>query len=137
MIQLSWNLSFNGDCEAAFKFYEKLLGAKVDVWMTWGETPMAKDVPRDWAKKITHVSMSWNGQTLTGGDAPPGRYEKPQGFYVLLNTTETQDADRLFAALSDNGKVVMPLHETFWAKKFAMVVDRFGTPWMINCGKPR
>ncbi|MGZ3723870.1 MAG: VOC family protein, partial [Bdellovibrionales bacterium] len=78
MIQLSINLSFNGNCEEAFRFYEKCLNGKVNIVMTWGESPMAKDVAPDWQKKITHMSMTIGGRELTGGDSPGANYQKPQ-----------------------------------------------------------
>ena len=136
MIKLSWNLSFNGQCEEAFKFYEKSLGGKINIMMTWGDSPMAKDVPSDWANKITHASMTIDGQELTGGDSPGEHYQKPRGFSIILNMTDTKDADRIFKVLAEKGEIKMPLEETFWAARFGMLTDRFGTPWMINCGKP-
>jgi PhnB protein len=67
---------------------------------------------------------------------PPESYLKPQGFYVLLHIGAEAEADRIFKALAENGAVRMPVQETFWARRFGMLVDQFGTPWMINCGKP-
>lgn len=135
MINLSWNLMFNGQCEEAFKFYEKFLGGKINVMMTWGESPMAKDVPQAWAKKITHASMTLGNQELTGGDTPSANFKKPQGFNVILNMTSTTEAEHIFNTLAENGTITMPLNETFWAARFGMLTDRFGIPWMINCEK--
>lgn len=104
--------------------------------MTWGESPMAKDVPADWATKITHASLIIGNQELTGGDLPSSQFEKPQGFSVILNLTDIAEADRLFNQLSANGNIKVPLQETFWAAGFGMVTDRFGVPWLINCGEP-
>lgn len=73
---------------------------------------------------------------LTGGDVLPGRYQKPQGFSVLLDANNGAEADRIFAALAENGTVQLPIGETFWAQRFGMVVDQFGVPWMVNCGRP-
>ena len=69
-------------------------------------------------------------------DAMPDCYEKPQGFGISLQMTDPAEAERVFNALAENGNIKMPLQETFWAKKFGMLVDRFGIPWMINCEKP-
>ena len=135
MMTLGWNLSFNGQCEEAFRFYEECLGGTIKIMMTWGESPMAKDVPPDWAKKITHASLIIGNQELTGGDSPGPHFEKPQGFSVILNMTDSAEADRVFKVLSVDGKITVPLQETFWAARFGMVTDRFGIPWMINCGK--
>jgi PhnB protein len=71
-----------------------------------------------------------------GSDSPLDRFEKMQGFSVTLNIKEPKDAERVFDALAEGGTVRMPLEETFWAVKFGMLTDRFGTPWMINCEKP-
>jgi PhnB protein len=74
-----------------------------------------------------------DNQVLMGSDAPPGRYEAPKGISVSLNVKTPADAERIFNALSENGKVQMPLQQTFWAQRFGMTVDRFGIPWMVNC----
>jgi len=126
-------LSFNGDCEAAFKFYEQHLGGQPGAIFRYSGTPMAGQVPADWADKIMHASVTVGGQVLMGGDAAPGHYEAPKGFSLSLHLKSTADADRIFEHLAAGGKVVMPLEKTFWAARFGMVVDRFGIPWMINC----
>jgi PhnB protein len=74
---------------------------------------------------------------LMGSDAPPDRFEKPQGISVSIQTDDPTEAERIFAALADNGLVTMPLQQTFWAIRFGMLVDRFGIPWMINCEQQR
>lgn len=135
MIRVNSHLNFDGQCEKAFRFYEKCLGGKIMFMMTWGESPMSKEVSPDWAKKVIHLSFTVGSQNLSGADAPPGHYEKPQGFSVALDVTEVVEADSIFKALSENGSVQMPIQETFWAKRFGMVIDQFGIPWMINCGK--
>jgi PhnB protein len=68
-----------------------------------------------------------------GADAPPGKFSKPHGFAVAVNVSEPDRAERIFKTLSDKGNVQMPLQKTFWAEKFGMLIDRYGTPWMINC----
>jgi PhnB protein len=135
-MQLNPHLIFDGQCEAAFKFYQKCLGGKIVLMMRNGDSPMAGQLPRKVHKRIMHATFHVGGAVLTGGDAPPGRYQKPQGFSVLLHLSDAKQADRIFKALARKGTVEMPLQETFWALRFGMLVDRFGTPWMINCGKP-
>lgn len=93
-------------------------------------------MPAERRKKIIHARLVGNGMLLMGSDAPPDRYEPMKGFSVTLNVNEPAEAERVFNALADGGSVRMPLGETFWAKKFGMLTDRFGTPWMINCEKP-
>src|SRR3546814_18789931 len=83
--------------------------------------------------KIMHACMEVDGVLLMGGDAPQGMYQKPAGTNVTLNIEEPAEAERIYAALSKGGSITMPLGETFWAKRFGMFTDRYGTPWMINC----
>jgi PhnB protein len=71
-----------------------------------------------------------------GGDVAPDRYEKPKGFSLSLHLNSTTQAERIFQLLAKNGTIVMPLEKTFWAARFGMLVDRFGVPWLINCGDP-
>jgi PhnB protein len=74
-------------------------------------------------------------QVLMGSDSCGNQYNKPEGFSVTIGVPEPDEADRVFAALSEGATVIMPIDETFWAKRFGMLVDRFGTPWMVNCEK--
>jgi PhnB protein len=134
-MQLSTNLTFNGQCEAAFKFYEKCLGGKIQTMMTWGDSPMGDQVPSEWRDKIIHTSLIVGESALLGADAPPDRYEQPRGFSVTIGLDDPAEAERIFNALAENGTVQMPLQKTFWAARFGMVVDRFGMPWMVNCGQ--
>jgi PhnB protein len=134
-MQVNPYLNFDGQCQAAFEYYAKSLGGKITMLMTFGESPMADTIPPAWGKKVLHATLSLGGQTLGGSDVPEGRYQKPQGFAVTLQIDTIVEADRVFKALSENGSVQMPLQETFWAQRFGMLVDRFGTPWMINCGR--
>jgi PhnB protein len=136
-MQLNPYLQFNGDCEAAFKFYEQSLGGKIIAMMTAEGTPMADQVPKDRLHKIMHARLTVGDTVLMGSDAPPDRYEAPKGFSVTLNTDKPAEAERVFHALAEKGTVQMPIAETFWAQRFGMLVDRFGVPWMINCEKPR
>jgi len=135
-VQLNPHLTFNGQCEAAFRFYEKCLGGKIVVMMAYGDSPMAEQTPLAWRKKIIHATLALGEQRLTGGDVLPETYQKPQGFSVFLNLTAAAEAERIFNSLAQNGTLEVPLQETFWALRFGMLVDQFGTPWLINCGKP-
>jgi PhnB protein len=132
-MQLNPYLLFNGDCEAAFKFYEKHLGGKIEDMMKHAGTPAEAQIPPEWRDKILHARMTIGGTVLMASDAPPGHYQVPQGFSVSLNLKDAAEADRIFEAMSKNGKVTMPIQKTFWATRFAMFTDSFGIPWMINC----
>jgi PhnB protein len=102
--------------------------------MTYEDSPM-KDYPPDWGRKILHATFVMGDHKFSGSDAQPGHYEKPRGFAMLLSLSEAAEADRIFNTLSENGVVQMPLQETFWALRYGELVDRFGTPWSINCEK--
>jgi PhnB protein len=134
-MQLNPYLTFNGNCEAAFRFYEKCLGGKIEAMMPHEGTPAEGHVPAEWRKKIMHARMTIGDEVLMASDAPPGHYEPMKGFSVSLQISEPTEAERVFHALAENGTVQMPIQETFWAQRFGMLVDRFGTPWMINCDK--
>jgi len=134
-MQLNPYLSFNGQCQAAFKFYQQCLGGNIQTMMTWGDSPMADQVPSGWRDKIIHATLIVGETALLGADAPPDRYETPRGFSVTIQINDPAEADRIFHALAENGTVQMPIQQTFWAAFFGMCVDRFGIPWMVNCGQ--
>jgi len=126
-------LHFNGQCHEAFKLYVRVLGGKIQGLMTYGESPMdGKECPAAERDKVMHVRLEVGDQVLMGSDSPPG-YDAPiSGFSVTLNVDSDAEAERLFKGLSEGGKVFVPLEKTFWARKFGMFADRFGTPWMVN-----
>ena len=132
-MQMNPYLSFKGDCEAAFKFYERCLGADIGPMFRYRGSPMADTVPAEWADKIMHGSVAIGGQTLMACDVSPDKYEAPAGFSLSLQMTSAADAERIFGELANGGCVVMPLEKTFWAERFGVVVDPFGVQWLINC----
>jgi PhnB protein len=134
-MQLNPYLTFNGQCEAAFKFYERVLGAKIEASMTFAGTPAEQQVPAEWRNKIIHARLTVGDQVLMASDAPPDRYEKPKGISISLQIKDPKEAEQKFNALAENGQVQMPIQETFWAARFGALVDQFGIPWMINCEK--
>src|SRR6266446_1318841 len=125
-MQLNPYLTFNGKCEAAFKFYEQCLRGKIEIMMTHGDSPMAQQVPSEWRNKIIHARLTIGDNVLMGSDAPPERYEEMKGFSVSLSVDDPAEAERIFNALVANGTVRMPLQKTFWAVRFGMLVDQFG-----------
>ena len=125
-------LFFDGECEAAFKFYEQCLGGKIDGMMTYGDAPMSEEIPSEQRDRIMHAHLTVGGMVLMGSDTPPDGFKKPQGFSVNLQFDDRVEAERIFQKLAENGTVKMPFQETFWSTRFGMLVDRFGTPWMIN-----
>ena len=135
-MKISPYLSFNGECAEAFRFYEKCLGGKVAFSMTHGESPMAEQTPVDQRNRIMHTTLMVGDQALSGSDAPPQHHSKKQGFCVSLDVKTVEEAERVFQALSEKATIQMPIQETFWAQRFGMLIDQYGTPWMINCSKP-
>ena len=134
-MQLNPYLSFNGQCKVAFKFYQQCLGGNIQAMMAWGDSPMADQVPSEWRDKIIHATLIVGETALLGADAPPDRYEKPRGVSVTIQINDPAEAERIFQALATDGTVQMPIQQTFWAALFGMCVDRFGIPWMVNCGQ--
>jgi PhnB protein len=130
-MQMNPYLSFNGQCEAAFTFYERCFGGQFGAIFRYAGSPMASQVPDDWQDKVMHGSLTVGGQVLMGGDVVA--YEAPRGFSLSLQMTSTSEAERIFHELAKEGHVTVPLEQTFWAARFGMVVDRFGIPWLINC----
>ena len=132
-MQLQPYLYFNGDCETAFKYYERCLGGKIEAMLTHAGSPAEQQVPAEWRNKILHAQLVVGDTVLMASDAPPGHYQKPQGFSVSIKISEPARAEDMFRALADGGTVRMPFQQTFWAARFGMLVDKFGTPWMVNC----
>jgi PhnB protein len=135
-MQLNPYLQFDGNCGEAFRFYEKVLGGKILMMMRAGDSPMASQMPADRHDAIIHARLDLGDVKLMGSDAMGGCYAAPAGFHVTLGTEQPAEADRLFTALAEGGNITMPIQETFWALRFGMLVDRFGTPWMVNCERP-
>lgn len=132
-MQLSTYLLFNGECEAAFKFYEQVLGGEIEGMMTYTGSQAEEQVPAEWRDKILHARMDVGEFVLMASDAPPGRYEKPTGFSVSIELDDVAEAERIFNALAEGGTVGMPFQATFWSRGFGMCTDQFAIPWMVNC----
>ena len=126
-------LSFNGNCEAAFRCYERCLEGTITFMITWGNSPSAAEVPSDWAAKIYHATLKVGDLVIMGADQPADRYEPPKGFELVLPMDDPLVAERVFQALAQGGTIKMPLQETFWASRFGVVVDQFGVRWSVNC----
>ena len=135
-MQMHPYLSFKGQCEAAFKFYEQSLGGQMGLIFRYAGSPLADQVPADWQDKIVHGSLTLGEAVLMGADVAPEQYEEPKGFSLSLQIKSTAHAERIFHDLAQDGRIVLPLEKTFWAARFGMVVDRFGIPWLINCEGP-
>jgi PhnB protein len=131
-MQLNPYVFYNDNCEAAFKFYEKALGAKIEALMRSEEAPADMPAAPGREKKIMHGRISIDGQILMASDAPPEHFNKPQGFSVCLTVADPAEAERKFKALAEGGSLNMPFGKTFFSKGFGMCIDQFGIPWMVN-----
>ena len=126
-------LNFNGQCEEALKFYERVLEGKIEALVRYEGTPAAEHAPVELSKKILHGRIRVGDSTLMASDAPPDHFSPPKGFSVTIQATDPAKAERIFGQLAEGGSVLMPIQQTFWAARFGMLVDRFGIPWMVNC----
>ena len=131
------HLVFNGQCEAAFRFYERCLGGRIVVMLTWADSPMAGDAPEGFGGKILHATLTVGDNMLAGSDSLPGQYQQPQGFHILVGIGAPVEAERIFNALAENGTIAMPFQKTFWAAGFGVLTDQFGISWEINSEQPR
>jgi PhnB protein len=136
IMKLHTYLNYGGNCEPAFRFYEKHLGGKITMMMTQGQQPDAKDVPPDRANAILYARMSIGETELMGSDVPPERFQPMRSVYLSLAVTTIAEAERIVALLSDGAEIFMPMQETFFAYRFAMLRDKFGTSWMIINERP-
>jgi PhnB protein len=135
-MQTATHLQFRGHCREAFDRYARILGGRIALALTYGDTPgrvQSKSHARD---QIAHARLEIGTQALLGCDVPAERYQSPQGFNVMVEFDDPKAAERVFGALADGGTVTMPFAETFWAQRFGMCNDHFGIPWMVNCPKP-
>ena len=125
-MKLNPYLQFKGQCEAAFKFYERCLGGKIQSLIPHAGTPAEQQVPPEWRNKIMHASLVLGDQVLMGSDAPLEHFEEPKGFSVSLHVADPAEAERVFSAMAENGQIRMPIQKTFWSARFGMLVDQFG-----------
>ncbi len=130
-MQINPYVFYDGNCEAAFKHYQKVLGAKIEVLLRNEEGPPDMPSPPERKKKIMHGRISVDGMVLMASDAPPEHFHKPQGFSVSLTVNDPAEAERKFNALCESGSINMPFGKTFFAKGFGMGIDQFGIPWMV------
>ncbi len=126
---LTTYVNFAGQCAEAFRYYEKHLGGKVGMMMTHGQSPQGSPLGPEWKDAVLHARMAVAGTELSGADIPNA--QPMRSAYLSLGVDSDAEAERIFAALSDGGRVLMAMQETFFASRFAQVQDRFGINWMI------
>jgi len=127
-------LFFDGRCEQALEFYRKTLGAKVEALIRYKENPEPKYNPPNSDDKVMHGLMRIDDTQIMVSDGNCQGAPRFQGFSLTLYARSADEAKRLFASLSEGGRVEMPLGETFFAESFGMLADRFGVGWMVIAG---
>ena len=131
------HLGFQGNCNEAFSFYEKVFGTKRNLTMRYSDAPQGVPVPDGAKDLVMHTSMPVGSFTLMGADAPPGQGKPMGGFQISIDDPDQANVKQLFAALSEGGNVFMPLAPTFWSPLFGMCTDKFGVGWMVSMpGQP-
>lgn len=132
-------LTFNGNCEAAFNFYKSVFGGEFPYMGRFKDMPPGTDgktMDGDMAERIMHVSLPISQETMLMGSDTGGEwaahYQVGNNYSISINADSKEEADRLFNGLSANGKVTMPMNDTFWGAYFGMFTDQFGINWMVN-----
>jgi PhnB protein len=133
-MRLTTYVNFAGTCAEAFRYYEQHLGGKITFTMTHGESPQPSPLGPEWKNAVLHASIQLGGTTLLGADIPNA--EPMRSAYLTLDVDSDADAERIFQVLSDGGRALMPMAETFFASRFGQVRDRFGLNWMILRSRP-
>jgi PhnB protein len=137
MTQAIAYLGFDGNCADAMRFYEQALRGRIEVMMSGADSPIAAQMPKEFAQRILHARLVLpGGGTLYAGDSPGHvPYEGIKGVSITLDYDSVAEAEQVFAALAAGGQVTMPMQSAFWARRWGMLIDRFGTPWIVN-GEP-
>ena len=138
-MKLNTYLNYGGNCEQAFRFYEKHLGGKILIMSTFSDMPSTASGSTgapEMRNGILHARIEIGGTILMGSDAPPERFQPMRSAYLSLSVESNEEAERLYGLLKEGGEIFMPMEETFFAQRFAMFRDKFGTSWMIIHERP-
>jgi PhnB protein len=137
-LKLYTYLNYGGNCAEAFRFYEQHLSGKIHTMVTHGDHPETArgPGPDNWKHAVLHARMNIGGTELLGADVPPDRFQPMRSAYLTLLLDSTPEAERIYALLSEGGQIFMPIEETFYAYRFAMLRDKFGTSWMLLHERP-
>jgi PhnB protein len=136
-MKVSTYLNYGGNCQEAFRFYEKHLGAKITSMMTFAQLPPpAKPPAAGMENAILHARMFLGNMEIMGNDVPPDRFQPMRSVYISISVDTNEEAERIYKLLSDGGEIFMKMEETFFAHRFAMLRDKFGTSWMIIHERP-
>ncbi|HYA17263.1 MAG TPA: VOC family protein, partial [Bryobacteraceae bacterium] len=124
-------VNYGGNCAEAFRLYEQHLGGKITSMLTRAGQPGGEKVPDNWKNAILHARITLGETELLGADVPPERFQPMRSAYLTLILDSAAEAERVYNLLSEGGQIFMPLEETFFARRFAQLRDRFGTNWML------
>jgi PhnB protein len=130
-MKLDVYVNYKGNCRQAFQYYEQHLGGKITSMVTFKDLPDASSVPEDRKDNILHARIEIGGSVLMGADIPHA--EPMRSAYLSLSVGSDEEAERIYKLLSDGGEIFMKMEKTFFASRFAMLRDKFGTNWMLLC----
>lgn len=135
-MQITPYINFQGNCREAMEFYRDLLGGEIAAIFTYGESPMAGEMPEKSHDSIMHSHLIADGAEIMAADGPPTEGSGANNVSIALSIDDVDEAERIFKGLSDGGTIGMEFQQTFWVERFGMCVDRYGVGWLINGGKP-
>ncbi|MGO9317396.1 MAG: VOC family protein [Terracidiphilus sp.] len=135
-MKLTTYLNYGGNCAEALRFYEQHLGGKILTMSTYNQMPEPKNIPPGCENSVIHARIVIGGATIMASDTPTDRFQPMRSVYLALSVDSNEEAERLYALLSVGGEIFMKMEETFFAFRFAMLRDKFGTSWMIIHEKP-
>jgi PhnB protein len=135
-MKLNPYLNYGGNCAEAFRFYEKHLGGKITAMMTFDQAPDQQNIPANVKKGIMYSRMTIGETEIMGSGAPPDRFQPMRSVYLSLTVDSIAEAERIHALLADGGEIFMPMQETFFAFRFSMLRDKFGTSFMTINPRP-
>lgn len=133
-MSLSFHINFNDQCQAAFEFYADVFDSRIGTLLQFKDSPAAASVSLHRQNKIVHANINIQGVELAGADVETGQYTAPTGFFILVGFNSAQQVQAAFVRLAEQGQVIMAPQQTFWSACYAIVIDRFGVPWKLNCG---
>ncbi|HMU66211.1 MAG TPA: VOC family protein [Cellvibrionaceae bacterium] len=133
-MSLSFHINFNDQCQAAFEFYAQVLNGQIGTMLQFKDSPAAASVAPQRQSKIVHANINIEGVEIAGADVEASQYTAPTGFFILLGFASELQVEAVFARLAQGGEVIMAPQQTFWSACYAIVIDRFGVPWKLNCG---
>lgn len=130
-LKLDIYLNFKGNCKEAFQFYEKHIGGKITVMQTFNQSPGHTNIPEGWETKILHARIEIGNSVVMGADIPSA--EPMRSAYITLRSKSFEEIEKIYKIFTDGGQIFMKMEQTFFAKRFAMLRDKFGTSWMLLC----